>query len=116
MEIVLSHRIYTSNAERQRAYRQRQRGPSPCTAIGLPPPAITSRVPSRPARLQAVLADVRTLAAEYQSWRDRLPPNLAEGQTAAQIEEVIAQLEEAAEILEAIDPPTVGRRPGARAT
>ena len=104
----MSHRLYASSAERQRAYRDRQRaGRSP-----VPPPRDTApvpRPPSRPARIRALVDEVRKLAEEYQNWRDRLPGNLAEGQTAARIEEVKEQLDEIADALEAIDPPSPGR-------
>ena len=55
------------------------------------------------------MAEVRTLSAEYQNWLDRLPSNFADGQRAAEIEEVIAQLDDACAILEAIEAPAVGR-------
>lgn len=110
----MSHRIYASNAERQRAFRARQLG---STAAVVPPrspplPPKGRKVPanpSRPARIQVLLAEVRQLSSEYQGWLDRLPSNLAEGQVAAQLEEVVAQLDEACAILEAINPPAVGR-------
>ena len=105
----MSHKLYASGAERQRAFRARQRTAGPSTApssrvLTKPPPC-----PSRPTRILRLVAEVRSLSAEYQNWLDRLPPNLADGRRAAEIEEVVAQLDEACAILEAIDPPAVGR-------
>jgi len=107
----MSDRLYANSADRQRAYRERQRAAR--TSQPVIPEAVASgrppRPPSRPARILALAADVRGLSAEYQNWRDRLPENLAEGETAARLEDVIAQLDDLAATLEAIDPPTVGR-------
>ena len=103
----MSHRLYATDAERQRAYRERQRA---MRATALPPATVrNSPEPSRPARIQTLLDEARKLASEYQHWRDRLPANLAEGQTAAQRDEVLAQLDEVTSTLDAIDPPKVGR-------
>ena len=104
----MSHQLYSSNADRQRAYRERQR------AARTPPPELPQarphrgKGPSRPVRIQALEAETRRLAADYQNWRDKLPGNLAEGETAARLEEFIAQLEEIAASIEALDPPMVG--------
>lgn len=102
----MSHKLYASGAERQRAFRARQRTGSPSTASSS---RVLAKTPSRPTRILRLVAEVRTLSAEYQNWLDRLPSNFADGQRAAEIEEVIAQLDEACAILEAIDPPAVGR-------
>jgi hypothetical protein len=104
----MSHQLYSNNAERQRAYRERQRAAR--TAAPELPQARPhrSKGPSRPARIQALEDEARRLAADYQNWRDRLPGNLAEGGTAARLEEFIAQLEEIAASIEALDPPVVG--------
>jgi hypothetical protein len=107
----MSHRIYASNADRQRAFRARRLG-SAAAAPPLPPPCRKAPAnPSRPARINSLLSETLRLSTEYQSWLDRLPPNLAGSRIAAQLEEVVAQLDEACAILEAIDPPTVGTRP-----
>lgn len=105
----MSHAIYDSNAARQRAYRERQRAARPTEPTLPEPEPRKPRSPARPARILALAHGARELAAEYQSWRDKLPANLAEGETAGRLEEVIAQLEDAAETLEAIEPPAVGR-------
>lgn len=107
----MSHRIYASNAERQRAFRARQLGSHTAAPMVPPPRRRAPAEPSRPARIQLLLAEVRQLSTEYQGWLDRLPPNLAAGLIAAQLEDVVAQLDEACAILDAIDPPTVGRPP-----
>ena len=71
-------------AERQRRYRERR-------AAGVPvqeprPP----RTPPRPKRWATALAELRTLQAEYEVWRDQLPESLAESRTAGLLEEVCA--------------------------
>ena len=105
----MSHRLYATSADRQRAYRERQRASGPTAEPVLPPAAPVPREPSRRARIHALSEEACKLAAEYQNWRDRLPRNLAEGATAARLEEVIAHLDEVAEALDAIDPPVPGR-------
>lgn len=52
---------------------------------------------------------VRILADEYQSWLSALPENLAESQTAEQLELVVEQLEAVADDLAEIEPPRIGR-------
>lgn len=69
-------------AERQRRYRERR-------AAGVPvreprPP----RPKPRPARWAAALAELRTLQAEYETWRDQLPEALADSRTAELLEGV----------------------------
>ena len=86
--------------------------PHPAAPPGSAPPALPrpgARPRSRPARLRALAAETRHLAAEYQTWRDALPENLQEGQMADQLDEVVLELEEVADQLEAIQPPRVGR-------
>ncbi len=46
------------------------------------------RPKSRPARWAAALAELRTLQAEYEAWRDQLPEALAESRTAERLDEV----------------------------
>ena len=67
------------------------------------------RPTSRPARILAVIEEVRSLVDGYQKWRDGMPANFSEGQMADRLDQVIAELEEVAAALEQIDPPTVGR-------
>ncbi len=71
-----------TNAERQRRFRERR-------AAGVPvqerrPP----RTPPRPRRWAAALAELRTLQAEYEAWRDQLPESLADARTAELVEGV----------------------------
>ena len=65
-----------TNAERQRRYRERRNA-------GVP---VQERRPARskprPSRWVAALAELRTLQAEYQAWRDGLPESLADSRTA----------------------------------
>ena len=48
-------------------------------------PRITQRAPQRRA---AALAELRTLQAEYEAWRDQLPGSLADSRTAELLEGV----------------------------
>ena len=69
-------------AERQRRFRERR-------AAGVPvQPQRRARPKSRPARWAAALAELRTLQAEYQDWRDQLPEALAGSRTAERLDEV----------------------------
>lgn len=69
-------------AERQRRFRERR-------AAGVPvQQQRPARPQSRPARWAAALAELRTLQAEYQDWRDQLPKPLAESRTAELLDEV----------------------------
>ena len=69
-------------AERQRRFRERR-------AAGVPvQPQRPARPKSRPARWAAALAELRTLQAEYQDWRDQLPEALADSRTAERLAEV----------------------------
>jgi hypothetical protein len=52
---------------------------------------------------------LRDLADEYEAWRDSLPPNLSNGETAARLDTMIAELSEMAERLENMEPPSIGR-------
>ena len=71
-----------TNAERQRRYRERR-------AAGVPvEPAPRPRPKTRPVRWAAALAELRTLQAEYEAWRDQLPDNLAGSRTSELLDEV----------------------------
>ena len=59
-----------TNAERQRCWRERRNA-------SVPPP----RAPPRPRRWAAAPAELRTLQAEYEAWRDQLPESLADSRT-----------------------------------
>jgi hypothetical protein len=52
---------------------------------------------------------LQNLSEEYQAWLGSIPASLAAGSTAAEIEEVIAQLDEAHAVLEALELPRVGK-------
>ena len=65
-----------TNAERQRRYRERRNAGVPVQERR------PARAKPRPARWVAALAELRTLQAEYQVWRDGLPESLADSRTA----------------------------------
>ncbi len=71
-----------TNAERQRRWRERR-------AAGVP---VQERRPARPKprpkRWAAALAELRTLQAEYEAWRDQLPESLTDSRTAELLEGV----------------------------
>ena len=101
----------TTNAERQRAHRQRVKD----RLAGLPPappPKAPKKPPlrsTRPKQLEAVASTLSSLLAEYEGWLESLPANLAESEKAEQLQDTIAHLQAALDELEAIDPPRVGR-------
>lgn len=70
-----------------------------------PPRRRTPRLPSRPARLLTAIDLVRTLQAEYEAWRERLPESLTDSEQAARLGETLELLEQAADLLDSIDPP-----------
>ncbi|MCY3786094.1 MAG: hypothetical protein OXG47_05125 [bacterium] len=74
-----------TNAERQRRYRERRADGEPVQERPRPRPP---RPKPRPARWAAALAELRTLQAEYEAWRDQLPESLAESKTAELLEGV----------------------------
>lgn len=99
-----------TNAERQRAHRQRVKD----RLAGLPPPVVTApkKPPpklTRPKQLEVAIKLVRDLQDGYESWLDALPANLADSERAEQLQETIDHLTAALDELEAIDPPRVGR-------
>ena len=88
-------RIYSSSAERQKAYRERltlNRESPPA-----PPAPKKSRQPSRPKRLAAVERELRTLTTEYQSWLDHLPEFLEDSDLAELLSQAIEQLTDLAD-------------------
>ena len=96
------NRVYANAAERQRAYRERLASQSEA----VPPPfPRRSRLPSRPARLNTAIDLVSDLQAEYEEWRERLPDSLANSEQAARLDEKVDLLQQAADLLSAIDPP-----------
>jgi hypothetical protein len=94
--------IYSSAAERQRAYRARNAGRP--EAIPPSPPA-KRRPPSRPARLYAAIKDLNNLRSEYENWRDSQPESFEETEQYEEQSEAIDLFEQALEILEQINPP-----------
>ena len=69
-------------AERQRRYRERRNAGVPVREPRPPRPK------PRPKRWAAALAELRTLQAEYEAWRDQLPESLADSRTAELLEGV----------------------------
>jgi len=95
-------RLYTNDAERQQACRERAQ------AARLAQPAILCtkrRLPTRPERLAAVIAELQRLQQEYEGWLERLPENLSESDLAGQLAETIAGFETVQEALDNIELP-----------
>ena len=67
-----------SNAERQRRYRKRRAANDPGRTVVVRP---KDRRP-RTKRWADAVDQLRTLQAEYDAWRDRLPESLADSRTA----------------------------------
>ena len=102
----MSKRIHANQAERQKAYRESKRH-VPTQVPPPPPPPLKRR--TRPTRLLALEAQVREMIVEYQTWRDAIPPNLAGGRLAEELDAIIAGLESIADDLQALEPPRIGR-------
>lgn len=97
---MAQHKVYTSNAERQKAYRERLKGSpvaSPMKKIRI------SRPISKPKRLQALLAEAEDLLQKYQEWE--LPENLQDSVTAQKLQDTVDALEQVVELLENIEVP-----------
>lgn len=92
---------YSSAAERQRAYRERQRN------CNHPPVPVTARPRrrSRPERLRAVEDELRDLAAGYQHWLESMPTNLSDTELADRLTAIAEQLETLADEVGYLDPP-----------
>ena len=101
------HKLYSSGADRQRAYRERTHARSTSSAGGTgdPAPARLKRGPSRPARIAAIEAEIQNLRQEYLDWLESLPDSLAESEQAARLAETIDQLEAAADVMAEVEPP-----------
>lgn len=96
-------RLHETDADRQRAYRHRLQA---CFADGpLVPKLAKPRRPSRPWRLAAVEAELRSLLREYEAWLDALPESLTDSGQAAKLAETIEQLASAADSIAEIEPP-----------
>ena len=113
-----------TNADRQRAYRERRRlaglrqtwVPDPDRAVSAPDNGDDdedaedkpARRRSRPRRwadavdaVRAAAADLMELREEYECWRDNLPDNQQDGSTAEKLDTTIAAVEAFEETLEA---------------
>ena len=75
-----------SAAERQRRYRERLAAGEPVRRFTAVP--VVGRLRTRPQRWTAAVAELRTLQAEYEAWRNQLPESLAESRTAELLEAV----------------------------
>lgn len=94
-------RKYTSAAEKQRAYRDRQLPVTQTHAL----PSLKPKRFSRPARLTLVEVELRNLAEEYRAWLDAMPENLASSQLAEELAQFAEHLEQLADEVIALEPP-----------
>lgn len=97
--------VYSTAAERQKAYRARLATRTAAEPEKLSPAKPKRRPLSRPARLSGILQASETLLAEYQIWRENLPESLAETDQAESLNETVDLLEQAIELLAQIQPP-----------
>ncbi len=96
-------RIYATATERQKAHRERM-------AVAAPHPkpvvAVTrQRQLSRPLKLAAATAILRTLQQEYEQWRDRLPDFQEGSEQETRLTETIELLDQILEQLADVQPP-----------
>jgi hypothetical protein len=96
------NKVFSSPAERQRAYLQRLRDQHVPVA---PPDPKRARPPSRPARLQAIIGSVQNLRDEYALWGDSIPEPLQESEQATRLRETVEQLETIVDLLSELAPP-----------
>jgi len=96
-------RVYSSAAERQKAYRNRARIPGATPAI--PKPTRKPKKASRPARLLAHVEGIRLLLSEYEEWLDQLPESLESSTQADLLTTTIEVLTETADNLEQLQLP-----------
>ena|SRR5579883_3070217 len=97
-------RLHASNAERQKAYRQRIAStttPAPTSAQ----PVKGRRSPSRPTRLAQLIDSLQTLTTEYEDWLNALPEALQNTNLGDRLAETISQLTEVVDLLSSVDPP-----------
>lgn len=95
---------YASDADRQRAHRQRTKE----RLAGLQPPTPPRKPPRklpRSKRLDVVIAELSAIQSECESWLDGLPANLEESALADQLREAIEQLQVAIDATEEVSPP-----------
>lgn len=94
-------RKYSSAADKQRAYRGRQRNSN----HPLAPVSARPRQRSRPERLRAIEDELRDLAAGYQHWLEAMPANLSDSELAERLALLAEQLETMADEVGDLDPP-----------
>jgi hypothetical protein len=97
-------RAYVSNAERQKAYRERLKCSQNSDQQQKPETRIL-RPLSRPKRLTALLKEAEDLLSGYTDWLKALPESLQEGGTAERLQETIDSLEQVVELLSDIEAP-----------
>jgi hypothetical protein len=91
-------RIFSSSADRQKAYRERIKK-------GKPIPAVRISSLSRPKRLKKLFTEAESLLSDYQSWLENLPENLQNSAQAERLQETIDALEQICDILGDIEAP-----------
>ena len=96
---------YSSAAEKQRAYRDRQLRTAHQKALPAPKKTPRQKAKSRASRLASIEDELRALAEEYQSWRDNMPEGLRASRLAEDLAQVAAKLEELANEVSDLDPP-----------
>jgi len=94
-------RIYSSSAERQKAYRARARTPGPAPSA----PQKKRREPSRPKQLAEIADRVQRVLASYEDWRDQLPESIEGTSQADKVADTIEKLSAVADLMADIDPP-----------
>lgn len=92
-------RLYSSNAERQKAFRDRQKKPPVKKKVPIPRPL------SRPKRLQALLKEAEALLEGYAAWLENLPENLQGCGMADRLQETVDTLEQVVDLVSSIEAP-----------
>ena len=93
-------RAYNTNAERQKAYRDRIKSHrQPAAKIR------NSRPLSRPKRLAVIMSETEDLHRSYTEWLESLPENLQAGYQAGKLQETIDTLAQVIELMSGIGPP-----------
>lgn len=94
-------RAYITNAERQKAYRERLKNSQEQPKPKIRPP----RPLSRPKRLKALLQEAEDLLLSYTDWLEALPENLRSGGQAEKLQETINSLEHVVDLLSNTEAP-----------
>ena len=97
-------RKYDSDAERQRAHRQRVKERL-AGLLPIAPKMKAVKKTSRPQRIIQVEAAIQALAEEYQDWFDRLPENFQNSDQGVQLEQTVDQLQQILDILAELEVP-----------